>query len=151
MSQVRESLLEGGSSEPDHSNESWFQRTMRKVKMGRNSPYRLRFIDDKRGIPRFLASLVMMNLILNGLYYFTGPGVVVFQADHEKFCDFYSKDFNTYYYEPSLQNGDKITVLNDIRSIKFARQADNSFKISDGVSLFNRACIRADVLRGVKL
>ena len=108
-------------------------------------------IDDKKGIPRFLTSLVLFNLILNGLYYFIGPGILVFEADHEKICDFYSKDFHTYYYEPSLEIGDKISVLNDIRSIKLAKQADKSFNISDGVSIFNRACIRADVLRGVKI
>ena len=101
--------------------------------MGKKSPYRFKLIDDKQGIPRFLTSLVLFNLILNGLYYFTGPGIVVFEADHEKICDFYSKDFNTYYYQPSLEDGDKISVLNDIRSIKLAKQADKSFKISDGV------------------
>lgn len=45
---------------------------------GRKSRYIVRCIDNDKGITRFLKLMVILNIILNGLYYATGPGKVVF-------------------------------------------------------------------------
>ena len=82
--------------------------------MGESSPYRVSFFDGDEGLRRFLKLLVIMNLILNALYYSSGPGRVVFNTEDEQICDFVLKSSDTFYYDPDFSDGNKIAILSEI-------------------------------------
>ena len=96
------------------------------------SPFKFNFIDDDEGVPRMLKNLTILCIIINCLYYFTGPGKVVFFAEDSGKCNFDAPDPDTFYYQPDYSDGNQTAVMEQYMTINLKSQADKTLRFSEG-------------------